>query len=266
MCKTDNKLRLTEYTEKGYYIIKNFLSSDDIKDFEKNLMLLCNMQTKLRSLGKTCNDPLIDLFKVGGAYRKILYTHLQDMKICKVIEYKLLSYIENDTTIKALKLEVPVLHAGIRVDIPGEEKFLTPAHQDIYSCRCKRSHRLWVPLRDVDEIHGTFKVYEGSHKKGYIEPNSIENPEYPTIDPIHYEKCKEVIIRINAGDAVFFNPLLIHKSVPPKKMERIKFIVGVDIQDLATLGNPDDKNGFIYKVNEITKNRAKKRDQTTNKR
>lgn len=150
----------------------------------------------------------------------------------------------------------------MRVDIPGEDQFLTPPHQDIYSYRCEKTLRLWVPLRGASKDIGTMKVYPGSHKLGYVEPVFKENPTYPEIDNEVLDNFKKLEIVLDKGDAILFNPLLIHGSVPGEGKSVVKLIAGFDIFDLTTVCNPDDPTSFFSKSFEIVEKRKINRQKT----
>ena len=215
-------------------------------------------------ISKTYDDALIDLFKIGGLYRKSLYSLLQQLRVCKIIEGYILELIESDDFSAIFPMKVPVIHCGIRVDIPGENEYLSPPHQDIYSCHCANALRVWIPLRDVNSEKGTMKIYAGSHKEGIIEPDFMENPNFPSIEPHLYNNYIKNIITLEKGNAVFFHPLLIHGSVPPKnKWNKIKFISGGDIQDLTTLLNKEGSEESLLLSHKISQERKKNRDITS---
>jgi len=247
-------INYNQLDELGYFEIKNFLSKDQIRKFESNISLICKSQANL--MGETLNDqdPFIDLFKKGGEYRKNLYTLVQHLEILLEIEKNALELVKKDNFRAWKNFLVPIAHCGIRVDIPGEHHFMNPVHQDIYSCNCNTALRIWVPLRDTNKKNGTMKIYPKSHKLGFVEPEFTKSPHYPLINEEKYKEFDEKILEVKAGNAIIFNPLLLHGSVPGSNT-KIKFVAGCDLQDLSTIANPDDQSNSLAARYRISKQR-----------
>ena len=70
---------------------------------------------------------------------------------------------------------------------------------------------------------------------------------------------------LKAGSAVLFHPLILHCSVKGgTNWDKIKFVVGVDLQDLATINNPDDPNDISSITYAIMQRRKESRMKNIN--
>ena len=73
--------KILEFQDNGFFIINNFVKAKYIDDFESSLIKICDEQILSRNILQTNHEPLIDLFKIGGEYRKNLYKGLQQIEI-----------------------------------------------------------------------------------------------------------------------------------------------------------------------------------------
>ena len=93
-----------------------------------------------------------------------------------------------------------------RMIFPNCEGALLHAHQDNSGIAgSSESYTVWMPLHDCPQGQGTLEIKEASHlsglltSEGYIEPETAPGGDW-------------VGGRINAGDAVFFHSLTVHRS------------------------------------------------------
>jgi ectoine hydroxylase-related dioxygenase (phytanoyl-CoA dioxygenase family) len=93
-----------------------------------------------------------------------------------------------------------------RMIFPNCEAALLHAHQDNSGIAgSSESYTVWMPLHDCLQGQGTLEIKEASHlsglltTEGYIEPETVPGGDW-------------VGGRINAGDAVFFHSLTVHRS------------------------------------------------------
>lgn len=252
--------KILEFQDNGFFIINNFVKAKYIDDFESSLIKICDEQILSRNILQTNHEPLIDLFKIGGEYRKNLYKGLQQIEILHNITNLIHKFFNNDIFFSFTKMDVITIDSSLRVDIPGERKYLSPVHQDIYPNYLTNKHiKVVVPLRDISKQKGTMKIYPGSHKLGYIKPLYKNNKMFPSIESKHYDKYNGHDLDLNAGSAIFFNPLLLHSSVPPSNWSKIKFISGFDVQDISSITDPNDNSNVFSSISGINKTRKEKR-------
>ena len=90
-------------------------------------------------------------------------------------------------------------------------------HQDeLYIASRDRSlTAVWVPLEDVDRQSGTLWVVPGTHRMGYLFPIRSHDQhgefEYDDVS-FGFDASEEVPVELKAGDALFFNGYLVHRS------------------------------------------------------
>jgi ectoine hydroxylase-related dioxygenase (phytanoyl-CoA dioxygenase family) len=122
---------------------------------------------------------------------------------------------------KALGLTFPgvELFNNIRMDLPGEDRFLFQWHQDLsYNLGSVNSITYWIPLSRTDAHHGGIEVIRGSHKRG-LWPCEVVNPSrkvglLSTRDIVITEpQTPATTIETEFGDIVVFSQLLLHKSL-----------------------------------------------------
>jgi len=107
---------------------------------------------------------------------------------------------------------------GIRLDHPGEDKFLTQLHQDYTSqLGSPRGIVLWSPLRDMTGELGPVVLYPGSHKLGIQRIEKRGEGSYG----LQLPNAAELRRRFTAtapepevGDLVIADYLLLHESSP----------------------------------------------------
>jgi len=95
-----------------------------------------------------------------------------------------------------------------------------PLHQDQWYFNFGPGDRIvaaWAALQDIDQRNGCLQVVPGSHKTelllhGY--PKDLVNKAYHGILGLNVEQLPLVDVPMQAGDVVFFHPLLFHGSGP----------------------------------------------------
>lgn len=116
-------------------------------------------------------------------------------------------------------------YAAVRIDIPGEEKYLFPWHQDYpYTQGSVDGVVIWIPFFDVPLGHGHLKLIPQSHKEGIREVMMVD-PENKNKNGAHamslpgqdkLENSFALEIPVQQGDALVFSTLLLHRSTPSK--------------------------------------------------
>jgi len=122
----------------------------------------------------------------------------------------------------------------IRLDRPGDQRFATPAHQDIwYSLLSPNAVTLWTPLCRMTPEMGELRVVPGSHTGGLcaFKPYEAGHEWFETAEPV----LDEALIPVAVGhdELLIFNQSLIHKS-GVNRSERVRISVQLRFNDLAT--------------------------------
>jgi phytanoyl-CoA hydroxylase len=74
----------------------------------------------------------------------------------------------------------------------------------------------WIALDDATIENGCLWVLPGSHRNGYLHPfKRHDNPDEfdPTDEAYGFDDAAAVSVEVNAGDVVFFNGYLLHRSM-----------------------------------------------------
>ena len=107
---------------------------------------------------------------------------------------------------------------GIRLDHPGEDKFLTQLHQDYTSQLISpRGVVFWSPLRKITAELGPMILYPGSHKLGIQRIEKRGEGSYG-LRLLNEEKLRRQFEAVapepDVGDVVVVDYLLLHESSP----------------------------------------------------
>ena len=158
-------------------------------------------------------------------------------------------------------------YAAVRIDIPGEEKYLFPWHQDYpYTQGSIDGIVIWIPFFDVPLGHGHLKVIPHSHKKGIrnvkmVDPENKNKNGAHVISLIGQEELDQepsLEISVSQGDALVFSTLLLHKSTPseaslPRFTAQLRYANFRNIDSInrgwpngALLGNSFEKDHSEY--------------------
>ena len=253
------KVDFKQLTRDGYTPIPGLIDTDSLEEFEAVIASLGDELVRRMRLTVVSKEPLIDLFRVGGDFRALLYTHLKHLKVLHAMSSKITQGFEEARFFEWMGAEAPLFWSTLRADIPGEETYLLPIHQDYASTRCHNAWRIWVPLRPVNENDGSMLIVPGSHRLGHL-PHETGDPKFPFVETCHYEGLDPKVLSLPAGDAVLFHPLLLHRSVPSRS-NRMKFVLLVQIQDLATLLDPDDPDDPLAEFLNVQRERDRAREQ-----
>jgi ectoine hydroxylase-related dioxygenase (phytanoyl-CoA dioxygenase family) len=135
-------------------------------------------------------------------------------------------------------MRVPSIYQTLKGDLPDDDSYTLPFHQDYRLTRSHRAYRLWIPLRDVGRTKGSIELASGSHKDRF--DYVVEGTDYPYIPEKRIVGAYETeSLTLAAGSAVLFNTLIVHRSVP-NKSQRIKFVLILHIEDLTALLTPEE--------------------------
>lgn len=123
-----------------------------------------------------------------------------------------------------------------RIDIPEEDEFLQSIHQDLNNARSEQCLNCWMPLQDVTPENGALRVFVGSHELGPIgeEDRELTEQGYQSIKRSVVEDYPEIHCNINAGDALFFGPYVVHAS-ETNRSEHIRWTPIVRFDDATQM-------------------------------
>jgi ectoine hydroxylase-related dioxygenase (phytanoyl-CoA dioxygenase family) len=108
-----------------------------------------------------------------------------------------------------------------RLDVPNDKRNTLDWHQERSFFPQNRNGLnglvCWIPLTDITEEMGPMHISPRSHAEEQLKLSNKtkKNSSYTTQIPVPEEfvsKYEDLIVRANAGDVVFFNMLLFHRS------------------------------------------------------
>lgn len=137
----------------------------------------------------------------------------------------------------------PVFNA--RPKLPRQQLTVVPWHQDsgYFGTISEKSliPTAWIPLVPVDESNGCLQVVAGSHTLGIVNHHT-ENREGKFLEVMDelIDEAQIVTCPMDIGDALVFNNLTLHRSLPHTTSEIIRW--AIDIRYLRDGDHP----GSIY--------------------
>lgn len=248
---------IDELSERGFTMIPGVVDAELLAEFEQDVARFAELQAAELGLEIRSAEPFVDVFTSSPAYRKVVYPLFERLSVFHKMSARITDLLERSGFLRWSGFEVPLIWPEARADIPSDELMTLPMHQDYNSTRCTRAWRMWVALRPADEHRGTMRIVPGSHRRGCL-PHNLDDPLSPYVEEKHYANMGEEIIRVPAGTGVLCDPLIVHGSVL-NRSQQTKFTLLVQIQDLATIADPDDPDDPLRSFREFSTVRAKGR-------
>ena len=206
--------QLAEFNQNGYLVLRGAL---------KNEPGFTNLIDELERYAQTFAADFKlsrpeSVLSLALEQRRTLYCGLRYLPSL----YRLVSDPALLSVSRALGLGFPgiELFNNIRMDLPGEDRYLFQWHQDIsYNLGSVNGLTYWVPLSKTGPDHGGIEVIPGSHKRG-LWPCKVVNPDHKagllsTRDIVITEEPQSppTAIETEFGDAVVFSQRLLHRSL-----------------------------------------------------
>jgi ectoine hydroxylase-related dioxygenase (phytanoyl-CoA dioxygenase family) len=232
----------------GFAVIPGLILSEELAGFEREIALVGEQLAAQRGIERRTAEAMADVLVAAGPNRAMLFDHVKRLFSVARLSVAIGAALEQAGLFRHNRISVPIIWPTLRADLPGEGSYELPLHQDYATTRCRTAWRMWIPLRDVDQQHGTMEVIPGSHNKGpypYSASLAIERHE------IDQRGLVAQSLELPAGDGVLFSPWLVHGSVP-NRSQRTKWVLLLHLQDLATFVNPEEPRDPIYPFLELT--------------
>lgn len=205
---------IKELEQNGFTILKSFISkkiiSDLINGYEKNLDYCLNKINRGNFLSSTIDEK----YKLLNKLDKDLKSRSYDLSKFHPTLLRLATDKKIEKIITSIFKETFFIdYPQIRID-DNKNSFLLPLHQEIYGQMSKNLLTVWCPLTNVSKFNGTLNLIPGSHKNGKLKHvfYNIKGKKYHGVDKELIKKNKIISLKLKAGDAVLFDPYLIHGS------------------------------------------------------
>ncbi len=218
------------YAENGYVIVKDIIQKRRLDSLLENIFkLYCKYSDDYDGFEEKdrpwetllFHEKLIELRKNKpdefGAIYDSLKTSLSLTQL--VSDDKVVDKISN--LLKTKPSDLSISEPMCRLDVPDDKRNVLNWHQERSFFPQNRDGMnglvCWIPLTNVTEEMGAIHISPKSHLEGQLKlsSNQKENSSYTTQIPVPEEfikKYDDIIVPINAGDVVFFNMLLFHRS------------------------------------------------------
>ncbi|RNA28319.1 phytanoyl- peroxisomal [Brachionus plicatilis] len=214
------KEQLENYDKKGFIVIKNLISNENLEKFRNRFQKIC--AEKIRSPGMTVMKD-VSIAKSEFVQGEKAITKVQDF--CyddELFEYcclpEMVKYIQS-----IIGPNLMAMHTML-INKPPDTGLLTsrhPLHQDLYYFPFRPADKIvasWTAMENINKQNGCLVVIPGSHKTGellehgYPDWEGGVNKMYYGIQNIDVDKVDLVHLIMEKGDTVLFHPLLIHGS------------------------------------------------------
>ena len=200
----------SEYEKNGYFIIKNIINKSQIIELKKNIL---NLKPKL----------MVPYSNEAWGYGNCL----------NIKEFKVIVKNSNilNTVHELLSDDFEFNHLMVNRKPPwiGPE---VEYHQEVFNSKTfapgatideikKKWCQIYIPLDSETPHNGGLRVITNSHNLGMLESEDIINQNYShkrrvpariLSDITNNNEYNLLDLELNAGDCVFFSPLLIHGS------------------------------------------------------
>ena len=221
---------IESYTKNGFAIVKNIVPAQRINSLLENIFnLFCKYSTdyqELKNMEKPWNTELFHKKLIEfrqkdpesfGAIYDSLKTSLTLTQL--ITDNKVVDFVAKFLKIKPSDLSIS--EPMCRLDVPNDKRNALDWHQERSFFPQNRNGLnglvCWIPLTDITEEMGPMHISPRSHAEGQLKLSNKtkKNMSYTTQIPVPEEfvsKYEDLAVRANAGDAVFFNMLLFHRS------------------------------------------------------
>ena len=221
---------IESYTKNGFAIVKNIVPAQRINSLLENIFnLFCKYSTdcqELKNMDKPWNTELFHKKLIEfrqkdpesfGAIYDSLKTSLTLTQL--ITDNKVVDFVAKFLKIKPSDLSIS--EPMCRLDVPNDKRNTLDWHQERSFFPQNRNGLnglvCWIPLTDITEEMGPMHISPRSHAEGQLKLSNRtkKNTSYTTQIPVPEEfvsKYEDLAVRANAGDAVFFNMLLFHRS------------------------------------------------------
>jgi ectoine hydroxylase-related dioxygenase (phytanoyl-CoA dioxygenase family) len=223
-----NKIQ-KDYDENGFAILQNIVPISRINALLENIYNLYK---------KYSNDTELDNIEIPWDnklfHEKLIKFRQTEPKLFGAIydslktSLTLTQLVSDDSIVKNIAeflnvspSDISISEPMCRLDVPNDKRNALEWHQERSFFPQNRDGKnglvCWIPLMDVTEKNGAIHVSPKSHNDGHIKTSTKQkdNPTHTTqitVPDENVKKYDELVVPVNAGDVVFFNMLLFHRS------------------------------------------------------
>ena len=227
---------IKKFEDNGFYIAKNIVKENQIANILENV---CEVYFKINPSSKFLKEKKPwdnDLFhqeiikfrdENSNEFSEVYDSSQSSIPVIQLVTSERISEIAA-ILLRCKLIDLSQFGNMVRMDTPNDVRNKTAWHQEMQFAR-NPGLVLWIPLVEITDDIGPLHILEKSHLDGEITIEGHENSDYTTsrvskceIPEKILEKYKEKAIKINKGDALFFDNMLIHGS-GDNTSKRIRF-------------------------------------------
>lgn len=232
------------YKENGYVIFKNIVNQKIIKKINKDLENIINQQYKKNFNTDSLNtdQKLIRLANKNDQFRERIYNIIQNLPSNKELCLNRNFY----KICKLLKLKNPIVKSNqIRMDLPFQEKFLIPPHQEIKGTKSNNMIFFITALKKTTKKMGSISIYPKTFKLGPLMPDINKNLRYQYVNKKYYSKIRKREFEMNMGETIFLNMYTIHGSNKNTAKDKIRWSSIMRFEDFANMPYLDLDDSYL---------------------
>jgi len=207
------------YEENGYIVVKNLFSLDELKVYADRFQEICEGKVKVPGMVIMRDVAIAKSEFVSGqkAVTKIQEYQNDEVMFQYARNKDMLRYVE-----PLVGANIAAMHTMLinKPPDPGTKSSRHPLHQDLHYFPFRPADRIcasWTAMEHVHRGNGCLVVIPGSHKEGRLRTHKYPdwkggvNKFYHGIQDYNPDE-KLSYLEMEAGDTVFFHPLLVHGS------------------------------------------------------
>jgi hypothetical protein len=236
----------TALEERGYSLIPGIVAADRLDEFEDQIRRIGEIERRKHHTDAGEVEPLCSALSLGGTYRTMLFDKIKQLAVVHDMTRDVMMRLGDSGALAKLGIQILTFYQTLKGDLPGDELFVLPYHQDYKLTRSHRAFRAWIPLRDANRINGSIELAVGSHRGTFKYEMAADGYRYIPSKQVEGQ-YETVAIELPRGSCVLFNPLLVHRTVPSSG-KRMKFALIIQIEDAAALADPFDANDRITRL------------------
>jgi phytanoyl-CoA hydroxylase len=254
------------YDDTGFIVIKNCVPVEKLETYKARFQDICS--GKVNTFAMTImRDIAISKSEFVTGEKAI--SKIQDFQYDEVLfDYckrpELLKYVTGFVGSNVMAMHTMLIN---KPPDPGTLTSRHPMHQDLYYFPFRPADKIvcaWTAMEAVTRQNGCLVVVPGSHKGDLLDHEYPEweggvNKMYHGVKDYNPERDTRVWVEMEAGDTVFFHPILIHGSGANKTQGFRKAIschyAASECQYVETIGSKQEK--IAQEIVDLVKKKTK---------
>jgi phytanoyl-CoA hydroxylase len=209
---------LLHYEERGYLLVPDLFSQDELEVFAKRFLAIVNEEVPPAPGMLVMRDVMVAKGAVTPGSRPEAIAKIQDFHADPVLFE---GYVKHPKLLERVEAfcgpDITSIHTMLINKPPGVDG-RHPLHQDLVYFPFRPADRIvatWTALEPCTRANGCLVVVPGSHKGELLKH---ENPDWEWVNLAYFgasgvgKHPERVHLEMSPGDTVFFHPILLHGS------------------------------------------------------